>query len=99
MNRKHFYHSQQVPFVVFFGALRLLFSFTQLRLSGKVSFTNSSAAKARHVLVLLYVAGVIPGQLGARLHNTDTEEKKNRNQFKTRKKPERTVDLCCLTCW
>lgn len=76
MNRKHFYHSQQVPFVVFFGTLRLLFSFTQLRLSGKVSFTNSSAAKARHVLVLLYVAGVIPGQLGARLHNTVAEEKK-----------------------
>lgn len=75
MNRKHFYHSQQIPFVVFFGALHLLFSFTQLRLSGKVSFTNSSAAKARHVLVLLYVAGVIPGQLGARLHNTDAEEK------------------------
>lgn len=86
MNRKHFYHSQQVPFVVFFGALRLLFSFTQLRLSGKVSFTNSSAAKARHVLVLLYVAGVIPGQLGARLHNTDAEEKKTETSLRQGKK-------------
>lgn len=63
--------------------LCLLFSsaqLTQFFLNGKVSITISTGAKARHFLFPLHVGGVIPGKLGASLHNSD-KRKKDRNQF------------------
>lgn len=76
----------------------LCLSFTQLKqlfLNGKVSSTISRPAKARHLLFLLDMGGVIPGKLGASLNNPDTD-RKDRNQFAMKKKKsERTV----ITCW
>lgn len=70
---------------------------TQLFLNGKVSSTISRPAKARHLLFLLDMGGVIPGKLSASLHNSD---RKDKNQFPMKKKKsERTVILCFLTCW
>lgn len=72
----------------------LVFSFTQLTqvlLDGKVSFTNPAAAKTRHFLRPLHVGGVIPGQLGAGLHDSDRGGKDERlvktRQEKRKKKP------------
>lgn len=64
---------------------------TQLFLNGKVSSTISRPTKARHFLFLLDMGGVIPGKLGASLHNSDTD-RKDRNQFPmNKKKSKRTV--------
>lgn len=57
---------------------------TQLFLNGKVSSTILRPAKARHLLFLLDMGGVIPGKLGAGLHNSDTD-RKDRNQFPMKK--------------
>lgn len=64
---------------------------TQLFLNGKVSSTISRPTKARHLLFLLDMGGVIPGKLGASLDNSDTD-RKDRNQFPmNKKKSKRTV--------
>lgn len=64
---------------------------TQLFLNGKVSSTISRPTKARHLLFLLDMGGVIPGKLGASLHKSGTD-RKDRNQFPmNKKKSKRTV--------
>lgn len=77
---------------------------TQLFLNGKVSSTISRPTKARHLLFLLDMGGVVPGKLGASLHNSDAD-RKDRNQFpmkKKKKKSKRTIISVIslfLTCW
>lgn len=47
---------------------------TQVLLYGKVSLTSAAAAETGHFLFPLSVSGVLPGQLGACLHNTEGEK-------------------------
>lgn len=69
---------------------------TQLFLNGKVSSTISRPAKARHLLFPLDMGGVIPGKLGASLHNSDTD-RKDRNQVPMNKKnPKKRSSLSFL---
>lgn len=75
---------------------------TQIFLNGKVSSTISRPTKARHLLFPLDMGGVIPGKLGASLHNSDTD-RKDRNQFPMKKKKSKrtviSVTSLFLTCW
>lgn len=48
---------------------------TQVLLYGKVSLTSAAVAETGHLLFPLGVSGVLPGQLGACLHNTEGEKK------------------------